>query len=74
VNDMRAIDIVIGESYRHKDHPTYCWAKAIKVLKPKQDENTNSYIVVKCEWSTEKNDKFGMIKYFTPSNLVKPKA
>lgn len=70
---MRACDIVIGDSYRHKDHPNYCYAKAIEILKPKQRENTSDYIVVKCEWSVDKNDSFGLIKYFKPSNLVKDK-
>lgn len=67
---MRAKDIVIGESYRHKDHPTYCFAKAVKVLRPKEGENTTTRIVVKCEWSQGKNDTFGLIKYFTPADLV----
>ena len=68
---MRSTDIIIGESYRLKDNPKYCWAKAIKVLKPKEQENTNNFIVVKCEYSTYKNDDFGLIKYFKPSNLIK---
>lgn len=69
---MRADKLVIGESYRHKDHPTYCWAKVLKVLKPKEAENTNTHIVVKCEWSQQKDDVFGLIKYFRPSDLVAP--
>lgn len=67
---MRAKDIVIGESYRHKDNPKYCWAKAVKVLRPKEGNNTTTRIVVKCEWSQDKNDTFGLIKYFSPSDLV----
>ena len=69
---MRAKDIVIGESYRHKDNPTYCWAKAVKVLKPKEGENATGRIVVKCEWSQGKNGNFGLIKYFSPADLVVP--
>lgn len=69
---MREKDIVIGESYRHKDHPTYCWAKAVKVLKPKEGENTTTRIVVKCEWSQDKDGTFGLIKYFSPADLVVP--
>lgn len=67
---MRVKDIVIGESYRHKDRPSYCWAKAVKVLRPKEGENTTTRIVVKCEWSQDKNAPVGMIKYFSPANLV----
>ena len=68
---MRTQDLIEGESYRHKDHPSYCWAKVIKVLKPKEAENTHNRIIVKCEYSQQKNDKFGLIKYFKPSDLVK---
>lgn len=68
---MKPSAIVIGESYRLKDHPNYCWAKVVKVLKPKEQENTNNFIVVKCEYSTYKNDDFGLIKYFKPVDLVK---
>ena len=67
---MRAKDIKIGENYRHKDHPTYAWAKAVKVLKPKEAENPHNRIIVKCEWSTKRDSSFGMIKYFKPSDLV----
>lgn len=67
---MRAKDIVIDETYRHKDHQKYCWAKAIKVLRPKEGENTTTKIVVKCEWSQNKDAKFGMIKYFSPADLI----
>lgn len=68
---MRARDLVIGESYRHKDNPTYCYAKVIKVLKPKEAENTHNKIIVKCEYSQDKNGSFGLIKYFEPSDLIK---
>lgn len=68
---MRAIDIKIGESYRHKDHPNYCWAKAVEVLKPKQKENINGYIVVKCDYSIVKDEKNSQTLYFKPSDLIK---
>jgi hypothetical protein len=68
---MRAKDIIIGESYRHKDNPNYAWAKVVKILKPNQCENTLNRIVVKCEYSVDKNPEFGLIKYFSPANLVK---
>lgn len=68
---MRARDIIIGESYRHKDNPSYCWAKAIKVLKPKEGENPLNRIIVKCEYSQNKDDCFGLIKYFRPEDLMR---
>ena len=67
---MQAKNVVIGESYRHKEHPSYGWAKAVKVLRPKQDENTNTFIVVKCEYTQQKNDVIGLVKYFKPSDLL----
>jgi len=68
---MRAIDLKIGDFYRHRDHPEYAYAKVLEVLKPKQKENTNTYIVAKCEYMVGKNDKHGITKYFKPSDLVK---
>lgn len=69
---MRAKDIIIGHNYRHKTNPNYAWAKPLQILKPKEGINTNGYIVVKCEWSVDKNGSFGMIKYFKPYDLIKP--
>jgi hypothetical protein len=62
---MKVDKIIVGESYRHKDHDD-CWAKVIQVLKPNK---LNKYIV-KCEWSQDKNSNFGVIKYFKPSELI----
>ena len=67
---MRAINLVIDESYRHKDNPTYCFVKVIRILKPKEAENTLNRIIVKCEYSQNKDDNFGLIKYFKPSDLI----
>ena len=67
---MRVKNIVIGNSYRHKDHPYYGWAKVVTVLRPKEVENTTRRIVVKCQWSINKNDTFGLIKYFRPMDLL----
>jgi len=67
---MRATGIVIGESYRHKDHPNYCWAKAVKVLRPKEEENPHNRIIVKCEYRQHKDDATCLVKYFNPSDLV----
>lgn len=68
---MRAQDIVVGESYRFKEHPDYSYARALAVLKPKESENANPYIVVKCEHTVCKDDTCGFIRYFKPSALVK---
>lgn len=68
---MRPQDIKIGESYRLRSSPRYSYAKALQVLKPKQGENTNTYAVVKCEHSVDKNDTFGMIRYFRPCDMEK---
>ena len=68
---MRAQDLTVGESYSHKDHPDYGWAKVLKVLKPREDENPHNRIIVKCEYSPMKDANFGMIKYFKPSDLIK---
>ena len=69
---MRTQDIKIGEYYRHRTS-NYAYAKAISILKPKQAENYNNFVVVKCEWSTDKSGIFGIIKYFRPCDLVKDK-
>jgi hypothetical protein len=70
---MRAKDLVVGESYRHKDHPNYCWAKVIEVLPPKTGDNPFNGIIVKCEYSQNKDDNFGLVKHFRPSDLVREK-
>ncbi len=68
---MRVQDIKVGESYRHKNTPNYYYAKVIEILPPKKGINTNTYTVVKCEWSTDRVSNFGLIKYFKPTELVK---
>ena len=68
---MRTQDIIIGESYRFKAHPNFGWAKALKVLKAKQEENTTTFTLVKCEHTVEKNDTFDYIRYFRPAVLQK---
>lgn len=67
---MNSKKIILGQSYRHKDHPSYCWAKVVKVLPPKTLENTTNKILVKCEWSVDKDAIFGVIKYFSPRDLL----
>lgn len=80
---MRTQDIVIGETYRHHNHSSIGYAKAIKIIRPmakfkqkyaydlSDDEKAVKVVCVKCEWTICKNDSFGMIKYFRPCDLVK---
>lgn len=67
---MRADKIVIGESYRHKDHPTYCWAKVLEVLPKNTGSTPFNRIIVKCLYSVGKDASFGIVKHFKPSDLV----
>jgi len=67
---MRTQDLVVGETYRHKDHPNYCFVKVIKILRPKEGENPHNKIIAKCEYSQNKDDCFGLIKYFYPAELI----
>lgn len=80
---MRTQDIVIGETYRHRDHPNYAYAKAVKIIRPlpefkkktafglTEEEKNVKCVCVKCEWVISKNDSLGLIKYFRPCDLVK---
>ena len=63
---MNIKDIKIGESYRHKDNPNYCFAKPIEILKGKKT-------LIVCEWSVEKDSTFSIKKVFLPSSLRKMK-
>ena len=70
---MKWQDIKIGKYYILKKQPNYSYIKALEILKPKQGINTNNYIVVKCEHIIHKDDIFGLIKYFKPSDICKEK-
>lgn len=70
---MRHQDIVIGEKYRLKTDSRYNTVIAKKVLKPKEAENYNNFIVVKCHLLTSANDDWGLTKYFRPRDLEKIK-
>jgi hypothetical protein len=77
---MRTQDIKIGESYRHRTSGDYAYAKALEIIKPKpkskqitEIDKQIKCVVVKCEWSQNKDDVFGFIKYFRPCDLVKIK-
>ena len=61
-------------------HPYFCYAKTSFITDIKQnkdnfwkteDEKTIKVVAVRCEWSTSKNDTFGLIKYFRPCDLIK---
>ncbi len=69
---MRASKLIVGESYRHKDHPKYCWCKVVEVKPPSHPENPFRATIVKCEYSQNKNDAFAIIKHFKPSDLIEP--
>jgi hypothetical protein len=68
---MRVSKVVIGEYYRHASNPNIGYAKALKVLKPKEGDNTHTYSIVKCEWTRYKNETMGFIKHFKATDLVK---
>jgi hypothetical protein len=79
---MRVQDIVIGETYRHRDNPAYGYAKALKIIRPMaqykqkyagltEEEKAVKTVCVRCEWTLSKNDSFGLIKHFRPCDLVK---
>ena len=76
---MRPNDIVIGEYYNLKRLSKNCpgnanpYAKAIEVIKPNTliSGKKFTHYVVKCEWTVNRNDLFGFIKYFKPVDLVK---
>ena len=80
---MRTQDIVIGETYRHRNNPNYAYAKALQIIRPMSDfkkkhayglteeEKNVKVVCVKCEWTIGKNDSFGLIKYFRPCDLAK---
>ena len=68
---MRADKIKKDDILRHRTSINYSYYKVEKILKPKQEENTNSFIVVKCLHSVDKNFNFALIKYIRPCDLVK---
>lgn len=70
---MRAQDINKDDVLRHRTSPNYSYYKVIDILKPKEQENTKNYIVVKCMHSTSLDFSFGLIKYIRPCDLIKEK-
>ena len=69
---MRIVNIKIGEFYRVK-HNSYAWVKVVQIIPPMTPPNATKATMVKCEWVVNKDDKFGLIKYFRASDLVKEK-
>lgn len=61
---------IIGECYRHKNTPHYGWAKVLEIIKPHSGVNRHNYSIAKCEWAIDKNDSFGLIKYFKVTDLI----
>jgi hypothetical protein len=68
---MRPQDIVVNEYYRFRSHPNYSYAKAIRIIKPFQHPNTNSYTIIECEHCVNKNDNMVFVRYFRPYDLIK---
>jgi len=66
---MKLQDIIIGETYRFKDHPTTGYAKVIAILKPEEGVNPHPYSIIKCEQTIRTNDNIGFIRYFRPDSL-----
>ena len=64
---MQIKNIKIGNIYQLKNNPNYF--KAVKILKAKEEENTNNYTIVKGQWSKNKDFTFGVYKYFKPIDL-----
>lgn len=69
---MRIVNIKIGELYRVK-HNSYAWVRAVRIIPPMTPPNYTRATMVKCEWVVDKDDKFGLIKYYRASDLVKEK-
>ena len=68
---MRPQDIKNGETYRLKHSPYYSYFKAIQVIPAGIGINTKCYAIVKGEHTVNKDDKFGFIKYYRASDLIK---
>lgn len=70
---MRPQDIKIGEYYRLKSSPDYGFVKAIEIISAKDKRNPTTRKIVKCEHTVHKNDNYGFMRYFEPSDLIKCK-
>jgi hypothetical protein len=79
---VRTQDIEIGRYYRLRDSPDYGYVKVLEIVRPVKkssfafkmrtlEERSIKGVVVKCEHTIHKNDSFGFIRYFRPTDLVK---
>jgi hypothetical protein len=70
---MRHQDIKLNTIHKLTGNPYVI--RPLKVLLPKQDENTNNYIVVKCEhigtFCSDYTGVSGRIRYFRPRDIEK---
>ena len=77
---MRIQDIKIGEYYRLKNTGgEYCkyygWVQVLETYRRGQwgsPDKTKS--LVKCKHTVDKNDKYGITRYFRPMDLVDTKG
>ena len=68
---MNSKNVVIGNYYRKKN--THMgWAKVLTILPPHKGLNRHDYWIAECEWTVDKGDLFGLIKYFRLSDLKTP--
>ena len=64
-------DIKVGETYRLSSSSDYGYLKAIEIIPSRTRENTKTYTVIKCEFTENRNDKVGFIRYFRPCDMIK---
>lgn len=60
--------IQIGNFYRLRGN-AYAWAKVLRIIPSCTGINQHNYPIAECEWKINKEDVFGMIKYFKVSEL-----
>ncbi len=67
---MRADKIIEGQHYRLKSSPNYGFFKACKVLKARTYDNRLPYAIVEGEHTTDKDDRFGILRTFKATDIV----
>ncbi len=68
---MRADKIIEGCYYRFKSSPNYGFFKALRVLKARSYDNKLPYAIIEGEHTVEKNDKFGFLRTFKATDIMK---
>ncbi len=68
---MRAKDVVIGKTYRHRTS-SIGYAQPVAILPPRTGINTTAGTLVKCAWASEPSFQVFMFKHFKPSDLKDP--